>query len=63
MIELHCDNEPHVPETDGRRPSLVRIARVNRLHLEMKLPRPAAIAIVYVALIAVLALLKAFVWK
>jgi predicted PurR-regulated permease PerM len=30
---------------------------VNRLHIEMKLPRPAAIAIVYVGLIAVLALL------
>jgi predicted PurR-regulated permease PerM len=30
---------------------------VNRLHMEMKLPRPAAIAIVYVGLIAVLALL------
>jgi predicted PurR-regulated permease PerM len=30
---------------------------VNRLHDEMKLPRPAAIAIVYVGLIAVLALL------
>jgi predicted PurR-regulated permease PerM len=30
---------------------------VNRLHVEMKLPRPAAIAIVYVGLIAVLALL------
>jgi predicted PurR-regulated permease PerM len=32
---------------------------VNRLHMEMKLPRPAAIAIVYVGLIAVLALLIA----
>ena len=30
---------------------------VNRLHMDMKLPRPAAIAIVYVGLIAVLALL------
>ncbi len=30
---------------------------VNRLHIEMKLPRPAAIAIVYIGLIAVLALL------
>jgi predicted PurR-regulated permease PerM len=32
---------------------------VNRLHMEMKLPRPAAIAIVYVGLIALLALLIA----
>ena len=30
---------------------------VNRLHMDMKLPRPAAIAIVYVGLIAVLAVL------
>jgi hypothetical protein len=34
MIELHRDHEPHVPETDGRRPALVRIARVDRLHLD-----------------------------